>query len=60
MFLERWNMPPSVVDEQPLTFLRWAPGIAAAWDYLREQDREAKQSSSQSEQSSGPRFNGGR
>lgn len=54
-------MPPSVVDEQPLWFLRWCPGLAVAWDEIRERDREAKQRSNDaSSDHGGPRFNGGR
>jgi hypothetical protein len=51
-------MPPTVVDEQPLEFVRWAPGLAAAHDYVAEEKRKAAQSSKQTEQD-GPRFNGG-
>lgn len=57
-------MPPTLTDEQPLAFLRWAPGLAAAWDVIRneEQERKAKQQQAESQsqqQQQGPRFNGG-
>lgn len=60
-FAERWRWPPTVVDEQPLRFVRYAPVVVSAFDAIERERQEAEQRKQKTKDAAGrtgPRFGG--